>query len=215
MKNQRFERMRASQQAFHRNCQWVMEQGIYALHLYEDRQPDALSWWDDVGFILGKRRVIVWWIHPRQRYLDVLDEQAWQEAGEPPRESDPLERAIVNYKRAGRSRKIVSTYSVPPAADALRQYYDKLDAIRQRLEGDGIGLQVEASWRRERLPWATAVSLVAPLEVNSRAELQEVAGLARRLLRGETTLDREFPAYRYGKEQWLAERRQQETTKVS
>ncbi|TCT11070.1 hypothetical protein [Paralcaligenes ureilyticus] len=205
MKIKRLERMRDSQRAYHRQCKWAMEDGIYAPHSYEETPPDAWSWWDDVGFILGGRRVIVWWIHPRQSYADEIGERAWSEAGDPPREGGFFGDSTPNYKRVGRSRKKIISYTRQPAQGELRQYYDKLDAVTKRLQHDGIDFEVSPSWRRERLSWATGVALVAPLEVRNEAELKTVADLARRLLRGETTLDREFPDYCYGKEQWLAE----------
>ena len=62
-----------------------------------------------------------------------------------------------------------------------------------------------ASWKQERLTWATGVSLVAPLEVRNERELAAVALLARRLLLGQTTLASEFPGYRYRQGDWLRE----------
>jgi len=205
MKIKRLERMRDSQRAYHRQCQWVMEDGIYAPHSYAETSPYALSWWDDVGFVLGDRRVIVWWVHPRQRYADEIDERAWSEAGKPPHDGGLFGDFTPNYKRIGRSRKKIVSYTTQPAQGELRQYYGKLDAITKRLQHDGIDFEVSPGWRRERLSWATGVALVAPLEVRNEAELKNVADLARRLLRGETTLEQEFPRYRYGKDQWLAE----------
>jgi hypothetical protein len=49
------------------------------------------------------------------------------------------------------------------------------------------------------------VSLVAPLDVRNEDELASVANLARRLIRGKTTLNAEFPGYRYGRSDWLRE----------
>lgn len=206
MKIKRLERMRDSQLAYHRKCQWVMEDGIYAPHSYAGTQPDALSWWDDVGLILGDRRVMVWWIHPRQRYADEIEEQARLEAGEPPREGGLFGNAKPNYKCVGRSRKKIVSYTTQPTQGELRQYYDRLGQTIKRLQHDGIDFDVKLSWHRERLPWATGISLVAPLEVRSEEELKSVADLARQLLRNQTTLEQEFPDYRYGKDQWLAER---------
>lgn len=53
MKIKRLESMRDSQRVYHRQCRWVMENGIYAPHSYAETPPDALPWWDDVGLILG------------------------------------------------------------------------------------------------------------------------------------------------------------------
>ena len=205
MKIKRLERMRDSQRAFHRRCPWVMKDGIYAPHSYAETPHDALSWWADVGLILGDRRVMVWWIHPRQRYADEIGEQAWTEAGESPGEAGHLDSSQPNYKRVGRARKKVVSYTLQPAQGELRKYYDNLDEITKRLHHNGIDFEVRPSWRHERLPWATGISLVAPLEVRNVEELKRVADLARRLLRGETTLEQEFQGYRYEKTQWLAE----------
>jgi len=206
MKNKRFERMRESQRAYHRRCTWVMRDGIYAPHVYEDTLPDAHSWWDDVGFILGDRRVMVWWIHPRQAYADQIEEQAGREAGEPPELGHFLDRSTPNYKRVGRSRKKIVSYTRQPFQGEKRHYYDKLNTLLAHLRQTGIDHQARPSWRRERLSWGTGVTLAAPLEVRNEQELKAVADLARRLLQGETTLEREFPGYGYGREEWLAER---------
>jgi len=40
---------------------WLHD-GLFIPHTYPD--PQALSGWDDVGFILNHRRVMVWWVHP-------------------------------------------------------------------------------------------------------------------------------------------------------
>jgi hypothetical protein len=80
-----------------------------------------------------------------------------------------------------------------------------LRSISERLTAEGINLDVNLSWNRERLNWATGVSLIVPLEVRNAAELAQVAALARRLLLGQTTLEKEFPDYRYNRANWLKE----------
>jgi len=71
-------------------------------------------------------------------------------------------------------------------------YYDKLATIRKRMVSEGIDFDVVTSWKRERLNWATGISLVVPLEVSNEAELELVADLARRLILGQTTLEFSF-----------------------
>lgn len=205
MKTKALELMRESQRRYHRQCQWVMEEGINVLHSYEETAPQSLSWWDDVGFILGDRRVMVWWIHPRQRYADEIDELSRAQVGERPTGPDIFQHSIPNTRPLGRSRKKIASYTTPPAIGETRRYYDRLGEIRNKLMQQGIEFTVGAHWRRERLPWATGVTLVAPLEVRNKAELKQVADLARRLLRQETTLQAEFPDYQYGRTEWLTE----------
>ncbi|WP_323011968.1 hypothetical protein [Castellaniella sp.] len=204
MKIKRLEQMRESQRNYHRRCQWVMKDGLFIPHVYEESRRTALSWWDDVGFILGDRRVMVRWRHPRMVYEDETQERAWNQAGEPP-QHDIFADFIPNYQQAGRSRKRIASYTQPTPQGELGAYYDKVDAITNTLRTDGIDFDVHASYRRERLSWSTSVHLVVPLEVRDEAELRVLADLGKRLLQGKTTLEQEFPGYRYGREQWLAE----------
>jgi len=194
------------QRQYHRSHPWCLSQGgLYVPHSYADTKPDSLSWWDDVGFILNKRRVIVWWRHPRLVYADALDEQSRQEAGDGPKDDWLAEGCTKNYRQVGASRKkIVSYTSRQPSAEQWL-YYDRLRDIRERLSSEGIDLDVSTSWEREHLMWAIGVNLVAPLEVRNEIELASVALLARRLILGKTTLEAEFPGYRYGRTDWLRE----------
>ncbi len=206
MKNARFERLGRMQRQYHRNHPWRLSPGgLYIPHAYEQTHPARLSSWDDVGFILNKRRVMVWWRHPRCVYADALEEQSWREAGDDPREAWLMEGSTKNYRKVGASRKRIVSYATrPPSAERLR-YYDRFRSIRERLTSAGIDLQVSASWTRERLAWATGLNLVAPMEVRNEAELALVALLARRLMLGRTTLEAEFPGYRYSRVDWLRE----------
>ncbi len=206
MKNARFERLGRMQRQYHRQHPWRLSPGgLFIPHSYAETKPDSLSWWDDVGFILNGRRVIVWWRHPRQVYATAIEERSWQEAGEDPGDNWLFDGATTNYRTLGRSRKKIVSYTSRQPSDAQQRYYAKLDAIQERLVADGIECDVAPSWKRERLNWADGISLVVPLEVRSAAELALVAALARRLLLRQTTLDAEFPGYRYGKADWLRE----------
>lgn len=214
MKNARFELFGRMQRQYHRRHPWRLSRGgLFIPHSYTETKPDSLSWWDDVGFILNGRRVIVWWRHPRHVYSDVIEEQSWKEAGDGPGDDWLFDGCTTNYKRVGKSRKkIVSYTSCQPSEDQQR-YYDKLRDSRERLAKEGIDFEVSTSWKRERMFWATGVSLIVPLEVRNEEELASVANLARCLILGQTTLESEFPGYRYNRTDWLLEQKMGEATK--
>ncbi len=210
MKNAKFELFARMQRQYHRSNPWHLSgSGLYIPHSYTDTPPGSLSWWDDVGFILNKRRVIVWWQHPRQAYADAIGEQSGQEAGDGPLDDRFIQGATKNFKRVGKSksRKKLAGYTCAPLSPERRAYYDLLQTIHTRLSSQGIDLDISPSWSRERLNWAMGVSLVAPLEVRNEAELAAVADLARRLMLGKTTLGLEFAGYCYGRADWLAEQK--------
>lgn len=203
MKNAKHELFGQMQRLYHRCHPWRLSQnGLYIPHSYMDMKSSGLSWWDDVGFILNGRRVIVWWRHPRHIYADALDAQSWQEAGDGPQDDWLTEGCRKNYRQVGKSRKKVVSYTSRQPSVEQAQHYDLLRAIRQRLTTEGIGLEVSPSWKRERLTWAIGVNLVAPLEVRNKEDLATVALLARQLILGITSLSTEFPGYCYCRSDW-------------
>lgn len=216
MKNARFERFGRMQRQYHRNHPWRLSQGgLFIPHSYAETKPDGLSRWDDVGFILGGRRVLVWWQHPRHVYASAIEEHSFKDAGTYPADGWLFDGMTTNYKPAGRSRKRIVSYTCrEPSADQ-QAYYDRRRDIEEHLSGEGIEFEVAASWGRQRLDWATGISLVVPMEVRNETELAMLAKLARRLILGQTTLDAEFPAYRYSKADWLRERAAGNSEKVT
>lgn len=216
MKNPYFEHLYRRMRQHHRHHQWAGENGLYIPHEYPDANPEKLSRWDDVGFILNGRRIMVWWVHPRMKYADAIDDLAWKEVGVPPLNSadmfGPIEK---QWKKVGRSRKKVSSYLTHQAPDAMRAYYDKLISIEMRMESEGIDLVVRPSMSVGIFPNCRGVNLCVPIEVRNEKELGELTALAKRLIKGETTLAKEFPDYQYGREDWLLEadlRKPPETT---
>jgi hypothetical protein len=206
MKDQRQERLGRLQREYHRNHPWRLGQGgLFVPHSYAEVKQDALSWWDDVGFILNRRRVIVWWRHPRHVYRDAIEELAQEQTGEFPFDDWLTRGAIPNYRKVGRSRKKIVSYTCRPPSEASRAYFQRLRALEQEMSAQGIDCSVRPSSKRKRLSWATGLELVAPLEVHNEQELAVVADLARRLLLGRTTLEREFADYCYDKARWLSE----------
>ncbi|MGZ8982324.1 MAG: hypothetical protein ACXW11_00040 [Methylotenera sp.] len=206
MKNPHIERLYRRMRQYHRHHQWRLDNGLYIPHAYPDTNPEKMSWWDDVGFILNGRRIMVWWVHPRMKYADAINDLAWQEAGDPPLcVADIFGPSEKQWKKVGRSRKKVSSYLTHQTPDAMRAYYDKLSSIKMRMESEGIDLVVRPSISLEILPWCRGVNLCVPFKVRDEKELSKLAALAKRLIKGETTLAKEFPDYQYGREDWLLE----------
>lgn len=206
MKDQRQERLGRLQREYHRNHPWRLGPGgLFVPHSYAEVRQDALSWWDDVGFILSRRRVIVWWRHPRHVYRDAIEELAQEQAGEFPFDDWLTQGAIPNYRKVGRSRKKIVSYTCRPPSEASRAYFQRVRVLEQEMSEQGVDCDVRPRAKRKRLSWATGLDLVAPLEVRNEQELAVVADLARRLLLGGTTLEREFADYCYDKASWLSE----------
>lgn len=206
MKNPRFERRRRLARQYHRNKRGdLFDRGILARHDYSGLDPQGLSWWDDVQFILGGRRIAVAWQHPRQVYHGLIEDAAMQATEDlyEQVESCPSERAEKIYRKVGRSRKRVTGYTTGHRPGE-QEWFDALRAEEARLSREAE-FSVRPSIRIEMLAWCRFVEVVAPVEVRNAAELAALADLVRRILKGETALEREFPGYVYGKAQWAAE----------
>jgi len=206
MKNKRYEQLLKLQRQYHQTNQWRLSSGaLFIPHSYTEMRQDGLSWWDDVGFILNGRRVIVWWQHPRHLYVNAIEEQAWVEAGPSPKDDWLFEGAQKNYRKVGASRKKIISYTSRESSDAQNKYYESLRSIRDGLMLTGIDAEIELSSKIERLSWAMGLSLVAPVEVRNETEIAELATIARRIMLRQTTLDAEFGKYGYGRSDWLQE----------
>ncbi len=205
MKNPAQERFLRRMRQYHRNHPWRLEGGLFVPHAYLGPRK-TLSWWDDLGFILNGRRVMVWWVHPRMQYADRIHSLAWQEAGESPLNGEDIfGSAEKQFAKLGRSRKKIISYRTAEPPAAMKDYYARYDEIEKRIEAEGLDFVVTPSMKIQRLSWCTGVELCLPLEVRDREELEKLAALARRLLKRETTSNDEFPAYQYRRQDWLAE----------
>lgn len=206
MKDPRLERMALLQRQHHRNNPWPLSQdSLYIPHCYKSMRPDALSWGDDVGFIVNRRKVFVGWAHPRCEYAEEICNRAILLAGEDPRDGWVLDGITPQYKKVGLSRKKLVNYLCRSPSDEQLEYIERKRSIERRLSQEGIAHRVYCSWKRQRREWATHIFLVAPLEVRNEVELAQVAKLARRLLLGQSTLEAEFPNYCFSKADWLSE----------
>ena len=174
MKNPHQERLCRLMRQYHLQHVWRLDGGFFVPHLYAE--PRQLSWWDDVGFILSGRRVMVWWVHPRMKYADAITDMAWKEAGDPPeRSAGMFATAEKQWKKVGRSRKKVASYLCSPTPDSQQQYYEKLRAIESRLGAEGIDLIVHPSMSVKRFDWCMGVELCTPVEVRTEEEVRALA----------------------------------------
>ena len=197
------ERLSILQREYHRRKQWkISHHGLFVPHSYEG-SARPLTFWDDVGFILNRRRVLVVFQHPRNFYLEKTYEIARQMVGTPPASAWVSGESEVQWEKVGNSRKKVKSRRLDLPSPESSAYMDRLTEMEKRLQQDGIDFAVPVSIRRTRLPWSTMVEIVVPMEVRNVKQLSEVADLTKQILKGQTTLKNEFGEYRYTREDWL------------
>jgi hypothetical protein len=204
MRNRFYEDLRQSAKDYHRSHSLGVDaSGIYTRHVFEPER--LLSWWDDIGFILNNRRVMIWWVHPRLRYSDAVKEASWKAAGEFPRSEEPIPDADPQFRRVGRSRKKVISYLSRQTSPLVREFYDRVSLLQEQLAETGIDHFVGPSFEVGHYCWGTGVELCAPNEIRTHADAVALVALARRLLKRQTTCAIEFGDYGYGKADWLRE----------
>lgn len=220
-KEQRKNHLLLQQRRYHRsNKPWPHEScagtdgrtsSLFIPHVYTDQPNGTLSWWADVGFLQSRRRVMVWWQHPRNVYNDRLMERAYNLVPEPECVRHPVQELVRPYVEITTDQGKISRRKVKKVlwpledpSEENQRYYDELFATNKRLIKTGVpDLTIAPSIKIEQLSWAVGIDLVAPIEVNCMTEVADLAHLARRLFLRETTLEQEFAGYSYGQKQWL------------
>jgi hypothetical protein len=193
--------MYASAKTYHRRHQWDLNRyGLMVRHDYTDMKPGSLSWWDDVGFIFGKRRIMVWWLHPRMVYKDRLDKMAFQHCDEEyPKDenrlihSEPIRRKVKHGSRAKTLGYLVS----PVFGEKHHRYYDHFNATLASLSQQDHGWDIQPSLKSTVLNWCQGVDLVLPVEIRCEDDLRLLRDVVERHLRGDRSVLSGYSAYTF------------------
>ncbi|MGZ5780868.1 MAG: hypothetical protein ACXWIN_07930 [Burkholderiaceae bacterium] len=207
MKNRHVEQLKRSAKLSNRTSRTLrFQNGIAVHHHYDEENPKKISWWDDVAFVLNDYLVNVAWTHPRYVYKDKFEELA-DDVCVNLRSSQSLNilaKTTPNYRKVGKSRKKIDTYNRIFEQDD--EYYDAIFKEEKRIARDpNNGIVITPSVTAEWTKWSRFVRICAPIEVRGVKDLHELARLTKRLLKRETTLQREFPGYTYSQKDWITE----------
>lgn len=211
VKNPHIERLRRKMREFHRHHPWRLEDGFYIPHAYPENDAKPLSWWDDVGFILNGRRVLVFWQHPRFVYSNAIAELARGRVTRPdcPSILDKIlsapDASAKQWRKLGRARKRLIGTSIPAPSEKWSEFYAEVRRQEQILMREGIPLTVKPSMKVGWSATARTVELIAPLEVCSIRDARALAEVVRRLLKQETTVAQEWSECGYDHKAWLSE----------
>jgi hypothetical protein len=111
MKNRAIEAMKQRAKLYHRNKRGdEFTNGVIVRHLYHDMTPETLTFWDDAVFIVNDYRVALWWVHPRDRYHDLVEKEALRRLNHLHPEIDLFADMTANRKKLGRTLKKVSSW---------------------------------------------------------------------------------------------------------
>ncbi len=201
----------ASAREYHQRHPWRLNQdGIMVRHSYKEMTQESLSWWDDLGFIFAKRRVMVWWQHPRMVYQDRLEERAAELciAASPKKEDWLLHSTPIRKRIRQGLRMKTMGYRMSPVSEEYRRYFDYLQATQDALSTQDQGLIIKPSLRSEVLDWCQGVNLVVPMEVRCEDDLRLLRDLVERHLRGDRSALAGFPAYTFA--DWQRDQEQQQ-----
>ena len=199
---------------YHLRHQWRLSGGLFIPHSYTDMNSESLSWWDDVGFIYAKRRVMVNWRHPRMVYTDMIEDAAYG-IGEPlsPYKSFGAPRGLYNrfarkrvslfvcskkkYKKLGQSRKKYIGCEIAPLTTEERDYHNAKLALRNSLFSTDQGYGISPSIKSEITYWCQRIEMVAPVEVRCEKDLLVLRDIALAYLKGDTTRLMAMPVYTF------------------
>lgn len=197
--------MKQRAKQYHRNKRGdQFTNGIIARHLYDDMTPETLTFWDDAVFIVNDYRVALWWVHPRHQYHQLVEKEARRRIAHLRPEVDLLADMTANYKKLGRSRKKVASWTQRPTSDEYRRYFDML-ADMERQVSQEVSFEVRPSMKIAWHSWCKGLSLCVPFDVRSESDLLALSHVARRLVKRESTIAQEFGDFSYCQADWLAD----------
>jgi len=107
-----------------------------------------------------------------------------------------------NYKKVGRSRKKIVSYSLAPISPLMQQHFDAIELAKTQVI-TSTAIDVRPSMKIRWYRWCKGVHLCVPFEVRGRDDLKQLVALTRKLLARETTLQKEFGDYVYSNSDWL------------
>lgn len=205
MKNWPIEIKKKRAKLYHRNNRGdEFTSGIIVRHLYDDVTPETLTWWDDAVFIVNDYRVALWWTHPRYQYHKLIEEEARKRLADLRPNGDPFSDMTPNYRKLGRSRKKIVSWTQRPTSEEYKLYFERL-AEMERKVGLEVAFEIRPSLRINWYDWCRGASLCGPHGVRSEADLLALTHIARRLVKRETTIADEFGNYVYRQADWLAD----------
>lgn len=198
MKNPHIERMRAAAKkrgaVVKQRSTWDHELGIDVRHVYSDDR--TLSYWDDVAYMQGKRRVTVFWTHPRYMYRAVIEQQVYNTLAPAPApfiKGTPVYRAIGKTKKRKRVVSYRTEINVEPARDEFYQnWHDVTEAAL--LTSD---FKQQCSFKVIQLRTGRGVEICSPHEVRNKAELLALTEFVRACLADRTLFTRTYGEYAY------------------
>lgn len=206
MKNKKMEQYKISAKHYAKHWQKQLNQdGNHLPHAYPENERKKLAWWDDVFFKLGSQVVAIWWVHPRQHYADLCENLLDKQINMPDTASC-FEWGEKIYTQVGKSRKKIKYYQTSSRYNDERWqlYFAQREQLRQNLlyEND---LLVKPFMQIQQYAWGLGVNLCLPIEALDEMSVNEMAQIAKRLVRRETTLAKLYPDYTYSKTDWQRE----------
>jgi hypothetical protein len=208
MKNKQFDLKRAKAKKYakswHRNSQ-LNEDGNVLYHCYPE--PKSEGWWDDVAFKIGSQVVTVWWTHPRMGFRDQVEEQAMKDCDHLYPTESWLSEGEKIFKKIGKNktRKRLVATRMGETPTSTRDWIDAL-RVREKELFLTTDVVIRPSMKIQQLDYGRGVDLCMPVEAVDEKSVNEMANLAWRLVRGETTLEKMFPGYTYSREDWAKEK---------
>ena len=205
MKNRAIEAMKQRAKLYHRKEHGdQFTNGIIPRYLYTEMTPETPTFYDDAVFIVNDYRVALWWVHPRDRYRKLVHTEAVRRVAHLHPESDPYADMTPNYKKLGRSRKKIVSWTQQPTRDEFRIYFDLLTDMERQV-GQEVEFEVRPAMTINWNNWCKGLNLCAPFEVRSEADLLALTHVARRLVKRESSMSQEFGDVVYRQSDWLAD----------
>lgn len=206
-KNKHIEYLRKRSQRYAKTAKngnrWDHQRGIKVYHVYDE--PCDKSWWDDVAFMMGSQQVVVWYVHPRFRYQDQVNDLAREqlESERPPRADDWFLGGTKNYRYVGKNkkRKRVVSITCPEMPVQTKEYYDRLFALEKQMYRTS-DVEVGCEFKVKQYSYCRGVEICIPVEVCNEDDLEKLVQMVRGYLTEPGSFERTWKGYKYTRDDW-------------
>ena len=205
MKNKRIEQYKLQAKEYRKTAlnrtTYDPDRKIVIFHSYLDDSGNLYKThgaWDDVSFVHGSYYISVCWTHPRYEYYEKCDSTAYKEATDlfdSENASLWLDCDAKNYKKVGKSRKKVVSYS-SSFSRSSEDFYSHWKSKRiELLETSNV--VIKPFFNVHQTSWSKQIFISFPIEVIDEPSLGLLADKVREYLDTPNKFVDEFGNYVY------------------
>lgn len=183
---------------------WDSKLGIKVYHYYDPNEPKEYAWWDDLAFIHGSQQVTVFFVHPRLKYHNTIDDIVHRSLKKIDH-TDIFSKSTPNYKYLGKNkkRKKIVSYTMNYNGENAAYYEDWKRKTEELCAASDYEQRCSISVKQ--YGYCRGVELCVPVEAINEEGLLQLKEIVLNHFKDPTYFQRTFGDYKYTAADWVRE----------